>query len=150
VGRSVPEGRIAGISYRIQGPGHRWCCCRSNCRPGNGGRWSRHWRRIEPRSPSAAPISAVSRASRSAAAGAIIGVVRGPLDQLAIRPGEQVVEVGCGSGVIMRELARRTGGANRLIGVDQNLYLMREARALAEREGLADRIRPSRIPAERP
>jgi ubiquinone/menaquinone biosynthesis C-methylase UbiE len=48
--------------------------------------------------------------------------VRGLLDQLAIRPGEQVVEVGCGSGVIMRELARRTGGANRLIGVDQNLY----------------------------
>jgi ubiquinone/menaquinone biosynthesis C-methylase UbiE len=27
-----------------------------------------------------------------------------------------------------------------MIGVDQNLYLMREARALARREGLADRI----------
>jgi len=36
-----------------------------------------------------------------------IDVVRGLLDQLAIRSGEQVAEVGCGSGVIMRELARR-------------------------------------------
>jgi cyclopropane fatty-acyl-phospholipid synthase-like methyltransferase len=42
--------------------------------------------------------------------------VRGLLEQLAIRPGQQVVEVGCGSGVIMRELARRTAGANRLTG----------------------------------
>jgi SAM-dependent methyltransferase len=69
-----------------------------------------------------------------------IDVVRGLLDKLPIRAGEQVVEVGCGSGVIMRELARRTAGANCLIGVDQNLYSMREARALAGREGLPDRI----------
>lgn len=40
----------------------------------------------------------------------------------------------------MRELARRTVGANRLTGIDQNLYLLREAQALAGREGLADRI----------
>ena len=42
--------------------------------------------------------------------------------------------------VIMRELARRTGGANRLIGRDINPYLLREARALARREGLLDWI----------
>jgi SAM-dependent methyltransferase len=69
-----------------------------------------------------------------------MGVVRGLLDSLAIMPGESVLEVGCGSGVIMRELARRTGGANRLIGRDVNPYLLREARALARREGLLDYI----------
>ena len=55
-------------------------------------------------------------------------------------PGESVLEVGCGSGVIMRELARCTGGANRLIGRDINPYLLREARTLARREGLLDWI----------
>ena len=69
-----------------------------------------------------------------------IGVVRMLLDTLAIVPGESVLEVGCGSGVIMRELARRTAGANRLIGRDMSPFLLREARALARREGLLDHI----------
>ena len=67
-------------------------------------------------------------------------VVRGLLDALAIQPGESVLEVGCGSGVIMRELARRAAGDNRLIGRDVNPYLLREARALARRAGLLDHI----------
>jgi ubiquinone/menaquinone biosynthesis C-methylase UbiE len=69
-----------------------------------------------------------------------MGVVRGLLDALAIAPGESVLEVGCGSGVIMRELARRTAGANRLIGRDMSPYLLREARALARRDRLLDHI----------
>jgi ubiquinone/menaquinone biosynthesis C-methylase UbiE len=69
-----------------------------------------------------------------------MAVVRRLLDALAIQPGESVLEVGCGSGVIMRELARRTSRANRLIGRDMNPYLLREALALARRAGLADDI----------
>ncbi len=69
-----------------------------------------------------------------------IAVIRALLDALAIVPGESVLEVGCGSGVIMRELARRTAGANWLIGRDMNPYLLREAQALARREGLLDHI----------
>ncbi|HEX5455720.1 MAG TPA: methyltransferase domain-containing protein, partial [Stellaceae bacterium] len=69
-----------------------------------------------------------------------MAIVRALLDALAIRPGDSVLEVGCGCGVIMRELARRTGGANRLLGRDLNPYLLREARALARRHGLLDHI----------
>ena len=69
-----------------------------------------------------------------------MAIVRGLLDALAIESGESVLEVGCGTGVIMRELARRTAGANRLIGRDVNTYLLREARALARRAGLLDLI----------
>jgi ubiquinone/menaquinone biosynthesis C-methylase UbiE len=69
-----------------------------------------------------------------------MAIVRGLIDRLAIEPGESVLEVGCGSGVIMRELARRTGGKNRLIGRDMNPYLLREARELAQRAGLIDHI----------
>ena len=51
-----------------------------------------------------------------------------------------VLEVGGGSGVVLRELARRTAGANRIIDVDINSYLLREATALAQREGLAEQM----------
>jgi SAM-dependent methyltransferase len=40
--------------------------------------------------------------------------------------------------VLDRWLARSTGRANRIIGVDRNRYLLREAAALATQEGLAD------------
>ena len=40
----------------------------------------------------------------------------------------------------MRELARRTAGANRLLGRDQNPFLLREARALARSAGLLEYI----------
>ena len=137
---TVPVGEIAGISYRIQGVGPPLVLFPLELSPGQWGPLvpvlAAHWTTITLGGAHLGSVASLEERGRSG----YIGVVRGLLDQLAIRPGEQVVEVGCGSGVIMRELARRTGGANRLTGVDQNLYLLREARALARREGLADRI----------
>ena len=66
--------------------------------------------------------------------------MRALLDAVRIRPGEAILEVGPGSGVVLRELARRTAGANPIVGVDINRYLLREAAALVQRAGLADRI----------
>jgi SAM-dependent methyltransferase len=62
------------------------------------------------------------------------------MDVVQLRPGEIVLEVGCGSGVLDRWLARYTSQANRIIGVDVNRYLLREATALAMQEGLPDVI----------
>jgi ubiquinone/menaquinone biosynthesis C-methylase UbiE len=59
---------------------------------------------------------------------------------VGIRPGEVVLEVGGGSGVVIREIARRTAGANRIIDADISPYLLHEAEALAKQAGLADRI----------
>ena len=69
-----------------------------------------------------------------------LNIVRGVLDALRIQPAEPILEVGPGSGVVLRELARRTGGANPIIGVDINRYLLREALSLAKREGLSQTI----------
>jgi ubiquinone/menaquinone biosynthesis C-methylase UbiE len=137
---SEQEGEIADTSYRVRGAGPPLVLLPLDLSPGQ-------W---EPLIPALA-----ARYCTITLGGALLGsvasleergrsgymaVVRGLLDALAIGPGESVLEVGCGSGVIMRELARRTAGANRLIGRDMNPYLLREARALARREGLLDRI----------
>lgn len=134
------EGEIAGISYRVRGAGAPLVLLPLDLSPGQ-------W---EPLIPALAAnyctialsgsllgsVASLEERGRSE----YMAVVRRLLDTLAIVPGESVLEVGCGSGVIMRELARRTGGANRLIGRDVNPYLLREARALARRDGLLDRI----------
>jgi SAM-dependent methyltransferase len=67
-------------------------------------------------------------------------IVKGLLDLVDIRPNEVVLEVGGGSGVIIREIVRRTAGANPIIDVDISPYLLREAEALTKQAGLADRI----------
>ena len=77
--------------------------------------------------------------SRGRSAG-YLSVVRRIMDVMQLRPGEVVLEVGCGSGVLDRWLARYTTQANRIIGVNVNRYLLREATALATQEDLADVI----------
>ncbi len=134
------EGEVAGISYRVRGEGVPLVLLPLDLSPGQ-------W---EPLIPA---LSA--RYSTITLGGALLGsvasleergrsgymaIVRGLIDALAIQPGESVLEVGCGSGVIMRELARRTAGANRLIGRDMSPYLLREARELARRAGFLDHI----------
>lgn len=58
------------------------------------------------------------------------------LSELNLVPGQSVLEVGCGPGAIVRRLAKRTQGRNRIVGADVNRYLLREAAALAQRDGL--------------
>jgi SAM-dependent methyltransferase len=69
-----------------------------------------------------------------------LSVVRTVLDRADINAGDVVLEVGGGSGVVLREIARRTAGSSRIIDVDINRYLLRESAALANREGLAARM----------
>ena len=138
----LPEqkGEIAGISYRVRGAGAPLVLLPLDLSPGQ-------W---EPLIPALAEryctitlggalLGSVASLEERGRSG-YMAVVRALLDTLAIVPGESVLEVGCGSGVIMRELARRTEGRNRLIGRDMNAYLLREARSLARGEGLLDFI----------
>ena len=134
------EGEVAGISFRIRGAGPPLVLLPLDLSPGQ---WeplipvlSAHYCTITLGGALLGSVASLEERGRSG----YIGVVRALLDALAIIPGESVLEVGCGSGVIMRELARRTAGANRVIGRDMSPYLLREARALARREGLLDRI----------
>lgn len=77
--------------------------------------------------------------SRGSAVG-YVQMVRTLLDEIQLQPGESVLEIGCGTGVITRWLAQRLGEKHRVVGMDINPYLLREATMYARREGLEDTI----------
>jgi SAM-dependent methyltransferase len=83
------------------------------------------------------------------------------LDALALRPGDRVVELGCGPGSFSRCILRRLGSAGVLVGVDTTEGLLIQARRSLSRR--ADRLlllaavatsdgdatpRPSALPAQ--
>lgn len=62
------------------------------------------------------------------------------LDLLNVVPGERVLDIGCGSGVVTRDLARRVGAGGRVVGLDPSAALLTVAAELAANAGLAGRI----------
>src|SRR5215469_16987181 len=62
------------------------------------------------------------------------------LAQLALPPTAHILELGCGTGVVLRALAQQRDFSGRLIGVDQSPVLIAAARRLAAEEGGDQRI----------
>ena len=60
--------------------------------------------------------------------------------RLDLAPGARVLDIGCGTGVVSRALARRSGGAARIVGVDHSPAFIAVARRFAREESLADAI----------
>lgn len=58
-----------------------------------------------------------------------------------IEPGSRVLEVGCGTGVVCRDLAEMVGPRGRVVGVDPSRTFIQAARRLAREHGLDRRIR---------
>ena len=59
-----------------------------------------------------------------------------PLDLANIRPGERVLDVGCGTGDVTLAAARRVGPAGVAYGIDAALEMVDVARSKARRRGL--------------
>src|SRR2546427_10551265 len=62
------------------------------------------------------------------------------LDAMGIDAAKSVLDMGSGTGVVARAIARRPGFSGRVIGVDLSRYLASAAERLAREEGLADRV----------
>jgi SAM-dependent methyltransferase len=140
VNPTVRDGETAGISFKVQGAGPPLVLLPLDLAPTQWTalvpRLAERWCTVVLAGPYLGSVASLEERGRSG----YMAIVRQLLDLLAIGPGERVLELGCGSGVILRELARRTAGANRLIGVDRSPYLLGEARELAARGGVAERF----------
>lgn len=62
------------------------------------------------------------------------------LSLLGVAAGEHVLDVGCGSGAVTREIARRVGDRGLTVGLDPSPELLAVARELAQEAGLGYRV----------
>jgi ubiquinone/menaquinone biosynthesis C-methylase UbiE len=134
------EGEAAGITYRVRGAGPPLVLLPLALAPSQ---WeplistlSARYCTISLGGPLLGVVGLLEARGRSN----YLALVRTILDVVGIQPGEVVLEVGGGSGVVVREIARRTAGASRIIDIDISPYLLREAASLAEQAGLAGSI----------
>ena len=131
------EGEVAGISYRIDGSGPALVLLPLGMAASQWEplvpRLSERWCTITLGGAYLGMIGSLEARGRTAG---YLGVVRRLIEEAELRPGETVLEVGCGTGVLDRWLARHTGRANHIVGIDISRYVLREAAALARQAGL--------------
>jgi SAM-dependent methyltransferase len=60
--------------------------------------------------------------------------------RLDLAPAARVLEVGCGTGAMLRALTRRSGFVGAAVGLDQSAAFIDAARGFAEAEGAGDRL----------
>ena len=134
-------GAVAGITYDSQGEGPPLVLLPLSLASSQWdpllSRLSTRFRTVTLGGPELGFLAMLESRGRSAG---YLSAIRRVMDTVQLRPGEIVLEVGCGSGVVDRWLAQYASKANRIIGIDVNRYLLREATALARREGLIDVI----------
>lgn len=58
------------------------------------------------------------------------------LDYSGVRPGDRVLDVGCGTGVVTRDLAQRVGHQGQVVGIDPSTRLIQEALRRLDQKGL--------------
>ena len=131
------EGEVAGISYRIDGSGPALVLLPLGMAASQWEplvpRLSERWCTITLGGAYLGMIGSLEARGRTAG---YLGVVRRLIEEAELRPGETVLEVGCGTGVLDRWLARHTGRAHHIVGIDISRYVLREAAALATQAGL--------------
>ena len=133
------SGAHAGVTYRIEGEGPPLILLPFFLAPSQ---WdpalaelARHFTVIR---LGGAHIGGVAALEDRARAPSYRAMFRTLVDLMAPEPTSRILDVGCGSGALDRQLAERLPGA-RIDAVDVNPFLQREAAALAA--GFGDRIR---------
>lgn len=131
------EGEIGGISYQIRGAGPPLVLFPLGAAPSQ-------WEPVIPKLTGSYCVVTLGGAELGMAGSledrgrtpGYLGGLRSLLEEAQLQPGESVLEVGCGTGVLDRWMARRTEGRNKIVGVDVNPYFLKEAAALVVKDGM--------------
>src|SRR5712692_7637246 len=134
---AAQEGELGGISYHVQGAGAPLVLLPL-------GLAASQWEPLLPRLSAhyctitlgGAVLGSVASLETRGQSTGYAGVIRSLIEEVHLQPGETILDVGCGSGVLDRWLARHTGGAHRIVAVDIHRTLLHEAAALAKKDGL--------------
>ncbi len=138
----VAEGSHAGIPYRIEGNGPALLLLPFFLAPSQ---WApaipllaRHFTVVTLGGRHLGGIAALEDRARMPTYRAMFRTL---VDQMALQPGEAILDVGCGAGSLDRLLATWLGTANPITALDANPFWLSEAAVLAAEEGLAGAIR---------
>jgi SAM-dependent methyltransferase len=140
--RTAPkEGIHAGISYRVEGAGPALILLPFFLAPSQWDpaipRLAQCFTVVTTGGPHLGGVASLEDRAQMASYRAMFRTL---IDTIAPRPGETILEIGCGAGSLVRLLARRFGTANPITAADVNPFLLREAAQLAEVDGLAGAI----------
>lgn len=143
------SGTHAGISYRIHGQGPAlvlfpFFLAPSQWDPGIES-LSRHFTVIVLGGRHLGGVAALEDRARSDSYRRLVATL---LETMAPKPGQSILDVGCGSGALDRMLARSITRDSVITASDLNPFLLREAEALAREDGVASSIRFQEANAE--
>ncbi len=141
VSPATSEGEFDGIYYRVRGSGPPLVLLPLGAAPSQ---WSpiidalaERYCVVSMTGPALGMVASLESRGRTPGYLSAVGSL---LAQAEIQPGESVLEVGCGTGVLCRWLATYTRGSNSVTGMDVNAFFLREAAEIARREGLGDTV----------
>lgn len=135
------SGEVAGLTYTIRGTGPPLILCPLFLAPSQ---WeplipklSKHYTTI---TLGGTKIGAVALLESRGRAHGYRQMIRAMIESTSLKAGDVLLEIGCGSGAVMRAMVAQTHKQNAITGIDINAYLLAEGKALVQKENLEDLI----------
>ena len=137
----VEEGEVGDLYFRVQGSGPPLVLLPLGAAPSQWGplleSLSERYCVVSMTGPALGMVASLEGRGRTPGYLSAVGRL---LEEAEIQPGESVLEVGCGTGVLCRWLARERSSDIRVTGMDVNAFFLREAAGIARREGLENTV----------
>lgn len=139
---ATQSGVVAGISYTVKGEGPALVLFPASLAPSQWApitdQLAEHFAVITLGGPHLGYLAVLEDRGQDPSYRRVLNSL---LTEVDAGPTDTLLEVGCGSGVILRWLATKDFCAKPLTGMDLNAYFLREAESIAKLDGVANRIK---------